>query len=830
MFRVVPVYLLVGLLMFVKSPAQNAVQSAIPAYSYYPPQQDKQSWQRLYLLLSSTFINVVNEGQVDLDRSLLMASRSLGLSRFSILAEGIDAPELFAQSQWIDRHDPGHGMRLLSKATGKKRLQLLILLGSWYAFEPEGYSRYRDSVEYFLTRAIAESRLLKEERLGRQALCLLGKIYAQLNDNRKDSVFTSLLNQCRQAGDKETEARALVYRSRYTPPMAATLLQKTSDTQQAADIYHSIGNTEGAINALTDAGYLTTITGQLQPAQAIFRKALHLVDSIQFPYTHYNAQTLSMISTFQGRFGEPLRYTLQMIKVAENCRDSIGWGYFYSNLALMLKSEGREQESFDMTQKAIKRFVIDRNPTVYNMLIDVICKMGEEGRAKEAQELLLNMSKNVNAPVTFTDLFFYNNAFVYCYLNLNRLDLAEMHVRKMDSLETLAEKIRGPLRRSAIDELYGQIFMKRGQYAKAKANFEKHFTTPSMAMRTLAGDLNIYRRLLTIDSVLGDNKAAIAHFKQYTQLLDSSFRVTKVRQAEELQVMYQMQEKENQIASLTQQARLEKANSRQAALQKNVTIAGIIAAMVIAALLYRQNRLKQKNNEVTTRKNEQLQELLNVQDGLIKDKEWLLKEIHHRVKNNLQIVMSLLNSQSVYINNDAALTAIHDSERRVQAMALIHQKLYQSENISTIAMPEYIDELVSYVHDSFDAGNRIVFQQTIAPLNLDVSQAIPLGLIINEGIVNAIKYAFPNEQKGVVHINLGYDGTDHLLLEISDNGIGLPAGMNIKQLSSIGLDMMQGLTKQLNGTFKIDSNNGLHIKIRFSTLSKQFSDMALNNS
>src|SRR6185436_5861909 len=113
--------------------------------------------------------------------------------------------------------------------------------------------------------------------------------------------------------------------------------------------------------------------------------------------------------------------------------------------------------------------------------------------------------------------------------------------------------------------------------------------------------------------------------------------------------------------------------------------------------LFRQSRLRKRNNTVITHKNEQLQHFLT-------EKEWLLKEIHHRVKNNLQIVMSLLNSQSAFIENDAALTAIHDSQHRVQAMSLIHQKLYGSENVSSIDMSFYIPELVSYLADSFNTG------------------------------------------------------------------------------------------------------------------------------
>jgi two-component system, sensor histidine kinase PdtaS len=815
MSRVVFTCILLGLLITLEGQSQSSTNAGIPGYSYYPPQEDKQSWQRLNLLLSSTFINVVNEGQIDLDSSLYMASRSLGLSRFSILAEGMDDPELVEQSQWIDRRDPGNGIRLLSKATGRKHLELLILLGSYYAFEPMGYRQYRDSVEYFLTLAMSESKLLKEEKLGRQALCLLGKIYVQVNDNKGDSIYNLLIAQCRKAGDKETEARAFVYRSRYSPPMRATIQKKADDSQLAADIYRGLGNPEGEINALTDVGYLMTITGRLESAKEVFLKALNLAESIRFPYTHYNAQGLSMITTFQGKFGEPLRYTLQMIKIAESCRDSIGWGYFHSNLAQMLKVEGREQEGLEITQKAIDRFVIDRNPTVYNLLIDVIDNLGNLGRAKEALALTLGISKKVNKPATFTDQFFYHHAFAACYLNLDRLDLAEMHIRKMDSLETKAESIRGPLRRTAIYDLLAHISMKRRQYLKAREYFEKHFTTPAMAMRTLFTDMKVYRSLLVVDSMLGDHASTISHIKKYTQLLDSSFKVTKIRQAEELQVMYQIHEKESQIASLTQQAKLEKANSQQAALQKNVTIAGIIAVLVIAGLLYWQNRFKQKNNKLITAnnkeitlKNEQLQQLLS-------DKEWLLKEVHHRVKNNLQIVMSLLNSQSAYIDNEAAITAIQDSRHRLHAIALIHQKLYKSENISLIAMPAYINELVTYLYDSFDTGKRIVFEQAVEPVSLDVSQTIPLGLIINESIVNAIKYAFPGQRKGVVSIRLQHAGADHLVLDISDDGVGLPPQFDIKEHNSLGLDLMKGLTKQLNGNLSIESNKGVHVMVRF---------------
>jgi two-component sensor histidine kinase len=136
-------------------------------------------------------------------------------------------------------------------------------------------------------------------------------------------------------------------------------------------------------------------------------------------------------------------------------------------------------------------------------------------------------------------------------------------------------------------------------------------------------------------------------------------------------------------------------------------------------------------------------------------------------------------------------------------------------------MPHYLDELVSYLQDSFDTGSRTVIEQDIEPLKLDVAKAIPLGLIINEAVVNAIKYAFPGRQNGIVRISLKHNGPDHLALNISDNGIGLPPDIKVSKRGSLGFSLMHGLTRQLDGIFTIESNKGLHITIRFSALNNQ---------
>ncbi|WP_332368417.1 sensor histidine kinase [Spirosoma telluris] len=162
-------------------------------------------------------------------------------------------------------------------------------------------------------------------------------------------------------------------------------------------------------------------------------------------------------------------------------------------------------------------------------------------------------------------------------------------------------------------------------------------------------------------------------------------------------------------------------------------LAGLVLLLIIIALLFNRYLIKQKTNSKLVanqreldQKNSFLETLATEQDKLLKEKEWLLKEVHHRVKNNLQMVTSLLYSQSVYLQDETAKLAVKDSLRRMQAMALIHQKLYQDENTSSVFMPEYINELIGYLRESFDEGGQITFKQTIEALSLDVAQAIPL--------------------------------------------------------------------------------------------------------
>jgi two-component sensor histidine kinase len=176
--------------------------------------------------------------------------------------------------------------------------------------------------------------------------------------------------------------------------------------------------------------------------------------------------------------------------------------------------------------------------------------------------------------------------------------------------------------------------------------------------------------------------------------------------------------------------------------------------------------------------------------------------------------MSLLNVQASFLKDKVAVIAIKDSQNRINSMSLIHQHLYQTEDLSYINMYKYIKELISHLKDCCDTN--ISFKVEVQNIIMDVSKAIPIGLILNEAITNAIKYAFPNNRKGEITVILKHTQADNFLLEIADNGIGLEGEIDISTYHSLGMKLMEGLSNDLNAKIKIINSSGLKVSITFT--------------
>ena len=208
----------------------------------------------------------------------------------------------------------------------------------------------------------------------------------------------------------------------------------------------------------------------------------------------------------------------------------------------------------------------------------------------------------------------------------------------------------------------------------------------------------------------------------------------------------------------------------------------------------------------------------NIEEALrssLNEKEILLKEIHHRVKNNMQIISSLINLQSNYANDEATVKMFEDSKNRIRSMALIHEKLYMSEDISLIEFSKYIKSLTSKLLEFYSSKSRLITINVVSDdITMDIDSAIPCGLIINELVSNAIKYAFPDGRDGNITIKMHIQDQDYVL-SVEDDGVGFPEEIDFKNPKTLGLQIVHTLTQQLDGDIELENNGFTRFKIRF---------------
>jgi len=201
----------------------------------------------------------------------------------------------------------------------------------------------------------------------------------------------------------------------------------------------------------------------------------------------------------------------------------------------------------------------------------------------------------------------------------------------------------------------------------------------------------------------------------------------------------------------------------------------------------------------------------------LNEKEVLLKEIHHRVKNNMQIISSLLRLQQGRIQDKKGLEIFQESQNQIRSMALIHEKLYQSKDFANIDFGIYIESFSRHLYVAYQIDTeRIKLTIAAQKVLLDVNQAIPCGLILNELVSNSLKHAFPGNQKGEVKVTLSESPSKQITLSVSDNGIGIKPGVNFNNPDTLGIQLVRDLSNQIQATLSLDRKSGAKVKIVFS--------------
>lgn len=289
-------------------------------------------------------------------------------------------------------------------------------------------------------------------------------------------------------------------------------------------------------------------------------------------------------------------------------------------------------------------------------------------------------------------------------------------------------------------------------------------------------------------AALGQFDSAYKYMEMNWRYSDSLFTANQDQALEEMKSKYESDKKD---------ALIERQKN-----ERKYIYALLLSALVVVISIYRRYILKKRTNQILDQRN--------------KEKDYLLREIHHRVKNNLQILSSLLNLQADYIQDENALNALKEGRNRVQSMSFIHQQLYSDEHITAVDMKEYVGMLCEHLSDSFSLSQRMIeiSHQVDVPF-FEVETAIPIGLIINELITNSIKYAFQGRRQGQISVRMWIGPEQKLLLKVTDDGPGQPAGKSGSS-SSFGTDLIEVLSQKLKGRISIDTSKGYSTTIEFS--------------
>jgi two-component sensor histidine kinase len=704
----------------------------------------------------------------------------------------------------------------LKKTTaGSERLEILIKLGSYYIYKLGEFKSDLDSADLFLNQAKELSAKLKLSKIQNKVSFLKAEVFYERRDLPKARIaYLQAVDNYMRSGEKEGAAQtwfSIAVRTMYLDD--STAMRGLRGFEHTLNIYRELHNKEKEAEVLKYVGDKLLIQGKLDEAENELLKALSIYKSIGYKKLHYTYDRLAKVSNTKGNFNKALYYSLEMIKSVQATDDTARAYGLYLRIADVYKNLNEDDKSRYWYNRALANENGAKNPRFfYDINNSLIGLMIKEGKIKEALAFLLNLIKK-RPPIDEVEKLTVATRLGECYSLLGKDDLAEKYYQQA---VTIAEKESDKHDGLIANKRMADFYFSHKRYVPAGIYLHKVLAVPR-GVGEVEMIRNTYLKLFKTDSATGNYLSAIKYYQLYKSLTDSIFTVAKAKQITELQLQY---EKDQKVQQLENKGKLQQAELQRAGTVRNFTIAGAGLLFISLLLGYRRYRQKQHSNRLLQEQqkeinliNQNLELTVAEKDSLLIEKDWLLKEVNHRVKNNLHMIISLLESQAMYLENDA-LKAMETSKHRIFSMSLIHQKLYHSDDVKTIDMAICLPELVNYLRDSFDAGKYIHFSLEVDPVQLSVSQAIPLALILNEAITNSVKYAFPDNRLGEISIKMRQTG-ENIELIIRDNGIGMAKTTEDTDIDSLGLKLMKGLIEEINGQIQFENNNGTIITITF---------------
>lgn len=511
-----------------------------------------------------------------------------------------------------------------------------------------------------------------------------------------------------------------------------------------------------------------------------------------------------------GDYPTALDFAYQALRIAEKINDLTQLANIHNNIGMIYYLSGMQNKSTEYFLKSLEDNIKSNNKQGmaigYLNMSSIFIEKNELKKALDFLQKALQINKEFN----------YNVAIAQCYTELSNIQFLKKNTDSALIYINWAKDIYLQLK----DSLgLAKAYLYRGKYIKNQnihAALEElivaeRYITPNMDLKQ---KISIYSALSELYALKKDYKNAYRSF-HYTNLLKDSLNdFEQKKKVQEMQIRFETKRMENEISRLQQiteakekentiqQYELKRSKSQQALLLFIVSSLVVMSVLLIVILFNRtklNRKLSLQNLQILKQKEE---------------KETLLKEIHHRVKNNLQIVNSLLRLQSNQINDEKITELFEEAQNRIITMALIHEKIYRTENLAQIDFKEYIEALSGNLVKTYNLNKLIKIEKNIEVEHFGIDQLVPIGLILNEMLSNSFKHAFTNVIEGKIWISFKINSEKKYELIVGDNGKGLNS-VEFENPSSLGLELIKTFTEQLNGLIELNTKKGTEYKIVF---------------
>lgn len=571
---------------------------------------------------------------------------------------------------------------------------------------------------------------------------------------------------------------------------------------------------------------------QLKLATSEANYALQLYQSAHAKVTQDIFSLIGDIQYASGNVPGAIDANLKAMDCINGTKDSIYYGALISKLMSLYAEHGMPKPALSWGLKSLHYddSIGDHDDGHFIVIVSTVRIYLNIYGVKPSLRFLDSILKQT-PPKTLRQTQSVDELYGKFYYDLKQYGKAEKYYKEMySSFESDKTQTSNIEDYTYYNCLMAKFFYDTGQYDKADNPLNKMLNEPAaIQYRYNNRYKEVYMMKGRMDSTRGKYQSALHYLSLYHQVKDTLFNRDATRKFAEINVKYQTSERENTIYTLKEKEKDQQQALGQAEMRQYIFLSGVVVIMAFGAVLYIRYREKKRSNQMLTMKQQEINQknlslelmvsdqeiLLAEKDKLLTEKDWLMKEVHHRVKNNLQLVNSLLSMQSAFLESSTAFDAIRESQNRVHTISLIHQKLYIGTDLGNIYMPVYVSELVNFLSDSFDTRTHSIrIENIVDDFYLDIAQTVPLGLILNEAITNAIKYAF-DKTGGEIVVGLQLMHDELVILTITDNGVGLPKNFDPKNNNSLGMKIMKSLSKQLDGELQIKSQSGVKVSLEF---------------